>query len=136
MATKPYIKLDLDWREDPKVMDYEDRYGKAALVDLVMLFCALGEGGGTIDMKDNGQKLHLQRVVGKKGKPLETWLDRVAECGLIDADAWHAVRRIGSERSIRDGTARQKRRQYAAEASFAAACKRRERAEADARGEP
>ena len=34
---KPYIKLDMDWREDPKVMLFEERYGKAALVDRVAL---------------------------------------------------------------------------------------------------
>ena len=65
MATKPYIKLDTDWYDDPKVLDFQDRYGKAALVDLIKLFCVLGEFYGTIDLKDNAQKLRLQQVLGK-----------------------------------------------------------------------
>lgn len=123
---KPYMKLDFDWYEDSKVLDFQDRFGKAALVDLLILFCVLGEFYGQIDFKDNGQKLRLQKALGKKGKALVTFIDRVADCDLINAEAWKALQRIGSDRSIRDGTARRNRRQYALDASKAAAEKRKE----------
>ena len=126
MAAKPYIKLDCDWYDDPKVLDFEDRFGKSALVDLVKLFCVLGEHYGSIDLKDNGQKIRLQQVLGKKGKALATFLDKVAACGLINGEAYHGIQRIGSERSVRDGTARRNRREYALAASQAAAEKRNE----------
>ena len=126
MAAKPYIKLDTDWYDDPKVLDFQDRYGKAALVDLVKLFCVLGEFYGSIDLKDNGQKIRLQQVIGKKGKALTAFLDKVASCGSINAEAYKALQRIGSDRSIRDGTARKNRREYALAASQAAADKRKD----------
>ena len=52
---KLWMKLDVDWRDDPKVMDYEDRHGKAALVDLIGLFCCLAEFDGMIDLKEQRQ---------------------------------------------------------------------------------
>lgn len=121
---KPYIKLDFDWREDPKVMLFEERHGKASLVDLVQLFCVLGEFGGCIDMNDEASRLRVQKVLGKKGRAVEQFLDRVAGCGLISADGWSGFKRVGSERSVKDGTARTKRRDYALSASAAAAEKR------------
>ena len=129
MAAKPYIKLDCDWYDDPKILDFQDRYGKAALVDLVKLFCVLGEFYGTIDLKDNGQKIRLQQVLGKKGKALTAFLEKVASCDIINAEAYKALQRVGSDRSIRDGTARRNRREDALQASQAAADKRNGRYE-------
>ena len=126
MAAKPYMKLDTDWYDDPKVLDFQDRYGKAALVDLIKLFCVMADFYGTIDLKDNGQKIRLQQVLGKNGKALTAFLDKVASCDLINAEAYHGLQRVGSERSIRDGTARRNRREYALAASQAAADKRAE----------
>ena len=126
MAAKPYIKLDTDWYDDPKILDFQDQYGKAALVDIVKLFCVLGEFYGSIDLKDNGQKIRLQQVLGKKGKALTSFLEKVAACGIINAEAFHGFQRIGSERSMRDGKARMNRREYALAASQAAAEKRNE----------
>lgn len=126
MAAKPYIKLDCDWYDDPKTLDFQDRYGKTALVDLVKLFCVLGEFYGTIDLKDNGQKIRLQQVLGRKGKALASFLDKVASCGIINAEALELLQRVGSDRSIRDGTTRKNRREYALAASQAAADKRKD----------
>ena len=123
---KPYMKLDFDWYEDPKVLDFQDRHGKAALVDLIKLFCVMGEFYGQIDLKDNAQKLRLQKVLNKRGKALVAFIDKVANCDLVDAEAWKGLQRIGSDRSIRDGTARRNRRQYALDASKAAQEKRKE----------
>ena len=131
MAAKPYIKLDTDWYDDPKILDFQDRYGKAALVDVVKLFCVLGEFYGSIDLKDNGQKIRLQQVLGKKGKALSSFLEKAASCGIISAEALEGIQRVGSDRSVRDGTARRNRRDYAIAASQAAAEKRNE-----AKGEP
>lgn len=121
---KPYIKLDLDWHEDPKVLEFQMRYGKAALVDLIDLDCALGEFYGSIDLGDTAQRMKLERYVGKRGKALAKFLDKVASCGLIDAEAYKELRRIGSERSVRDGECRRNRREYALAASDAAKRKR------------
>lgn len=124
MATKPYIKLDVDWYDDPKIDLFQHRHGKAALVDVVKLFCVLGEFYGTVDLKDDEQRLRLQKVVGKKGKALIAFLDKVAACGIINEEAYRGLQRIGSNRSIRDGTSRKSRREYALAASQAAADRR------------
>lgn len=118
---KNYIKLDLDWDSDPKVMDYESRYGKAALVDVVRLFCAMGEFFGRIDLADNGQRLKLQARLKKKGRALDSFLERCAGCGIVSPEALHALRVVCSDRSLRDGEARLRRRESAAAASDASA---------------
>lgn len=123
---KPYIKLDQDWRSDPKIMDYESRHGKASLVDVIQLYCVLGEMFGSIDLNDNGQRLRLQSVIGKKGKALDRFLDDVAECGIISAESLKIYRRIMSERSMRDGAVRKRRRESALAASEKAAESRAE----------
>lgn len=124
-----YIKLDLDWYDDPKILEFQDRYGKASLVDVIKLYCALGEFYGQIDLKERAQALHLQKVLGKKGKALDAFLEKCASVNLIKADAYKAFRRVASDRSIRDGEIRRTRRQNAIDASAAAAEARKKKAE-------
>lgn len=128
-VANPYIKLDFDWHADPKILDFQDRYGKAALVDIIDLYCVLGEFFGTVDLKDNAQRLRLQQVLGKRGKALESFIEKAASCGIVNEEAWRELGRVGSDRSIKDGTARLKRRRYAEEASQAAADRRRAKRE-------
>ena len=123
---KPYIKLDMDWREDPKVMLFEERYGKAALVDWVALMCLMGEFGGSFCLDDEATQLRVQKVLRKKAKATEQFLEKCADCGLIDEVGLYTFRRVGSARSIKDGEARAKRREYAIAASEAAREKRLE----------
>jgi hypothetical protein len=123
MATVPYIKLDWDWREDPKVMAFEYDNGKAALVDLIELFCLMNEFGGTLDMTDTATRLKTERKLRKYGQALEGFFNKVADAHLIDKDAWYAFQRAGSARSIKDAETRQKRREYAASARDAKAAK-------------
>lgn len=126
MAGGYWIKLDWDWRDDPKVMAFEDEHGKAALVDLVQLWCVMGEFYGRLDMADRGQRLKAQRRMGMGGPELEAFLDQVAECGLISPEAW-ACGVASSERAVKDGEKRQRRKDSAIRASQAAAEKRREK---------
>ena len=118
-----FIKLDWGWRDDSKVMDYEDRHGKAALVDVIVLFCLMSEFGGCIELADRGARLRCERALGKRGKALDRFLEGVAECGIVKAE-WLAAGRVASDRSLRDGKRRQARREAAAAASEAAAAKR------------
>lgn len=135
MPRKPYIKLDYDWREDPKVMLFEDRYGKASLVDLVTMFILMADAGGSVDLADPGQVLKAKRALGKKS---EGEVAKVAECmvdcGLASKEGWEAARRVCSARSMRDADTAAKRRESAVAASEAAAAKRRRSASADAVG--
>lgn len=114
-----FIKLDWDWREDPKAMDFESRHGKAAMVDWVMLMISMQEippleaSPGIIDYNDNGQRLKLERNMGKKGKALERFVGWCAECGLVSADEWERFRHIGSSRSVHDAEARARRKEAA-----------------------
>lgn len=108
-----YIKLDMDWYDDPKVLEFKDLYGKAALVDVVKLFCALGEFFGQIDLNESAQRLHLKKVLSKTDKSLRSFLEKCASVDLIDKEAYEAFGRVGSARSIRDGEARSRRKQRA-----------------------
>ena len=120
-----WMKLDWDWREDSKVMEFEDEHGKAALVDLIQLMCVMSEFYGQLDMKDKGQRLKAQKRMGMCKADLEKFLDQVAECGLISLEAWRIQSVAASERSLKDGKARQSRKDSATRASIAAAEKRR-----------
>ncbi len=120
---KPYIKLDLDWREDAKVILFEKRYKKAALVDLIQLFVLMSEFGGLIDMEDEATQLRVQKVLGKSAHDVEVFFDRCAACGIIDATLW-SIKHASSERGAKDAEARRNRREYAIAASAAAAEKR------------
>lgn len=122
-----YIKLDWDWADDPKVMEFRELNGKAALFDLVQFYIALSKVGGVFDFNDRQSVLVMQSTLGKRGKALMTFINKVAACGLIDKDAWEQLKRAGSDRSIKDAEAMEKRRDYAAEASKAAAEARRKR---------
>lgn len=119
-----WMRLDWDWREDPDVMEFEDEYGKAALVDLIELYCVMSEFYGILDMNDKGQRLKAQRKLGMTKTELETFIDQVASCGLISQEAWSVLGKVSSERSIKDGNARRTRKEAALKASEAAAEKR------------
>lgn len=126
---KPYIKLDNDWMRDPKVLAYKAMRGKGRLVDVVLLFNLLGETGGSFSIADKGSLMLAEEMIGKKGKHLASFFDDMAEVGIISKDAWESLGRVGSPRSIKDAEARANRRNYAIEASKAAAEKRSEAAE-------
>lgn len=127
-----WFKMDVHWRDDPKIMLYESRHGKAALVDVVELFGLLHELYGCVDMNDAGHALLASKRIGKRGKALEKFFDDVAECGIVNEAAWRELRRVGSERSMRDADARKRRRDAAVTASEAASRKRKK----DADGAP
>lgn len=119
-----WIKLDWDWREDEHMMEFEDEYGKAALVDVIQLFCVMSEFWGVLDMNEKGQRLKAQKKLGMNEEQLRDFITRVAECGLVSKDAWVALGKVSSERSIKDGKQRLTRKEAAAKASEAAAEKR------------
>ena len=105
MAESYWIKLDHHWRDDPKVMVYEAEHGKAALVDVIELFCLMSEFGGVIDLGDKGARLRCEKQLGLKGAKLDRFVDSVAACGIVSAEWWDARGIVGSERSLRDAQA-------------------------------
>lgn len=122
-----WIKLDIDWCSDPKILGFRDQYGKAALVDVVNLFCALSEFEGKIDLSVPSQRLFLERTVGKTGKGIRTFLDRCASADLIKRGCYEAFGLVASERSMRDGVKRKRRREAAVDAGVASGEARRQK---------
>lgn len=129
MAGSFWIKLDWNWREDAKVLAFEDEYGKAALVDLIQLWCVISEFYGELDMKDKGQRLKAQKQMGMSRTELETFLDQVAEYDLISLESWRIRKIVGSKRSLKDGNARRARSESATKAGLASGQSRRSSAE-------
>lgn len=137
MAESYWIKLDHHWRDDPKVMVYEAEHGKAALVDVIELFCLMSEFGGVIDLGDKGARLRCEKQLGIKGAKLDRFVDSVAACGIVSAEWWDARGIVGSERSLRDAEKRQRRRDAQATATAAAKAARAAKASGgDAGGVP
>lgn len=120
LVAKPYIKLDCDWMHDPKIILFRSKYGKAALVDVLTVFILMSEMGGIVDLSDEASMLKARQELGKSKKAVYELVDRMAECGIVSKESWEILRKVGSERSIKDATAKANRRNYAIEASKAA----------------
>lgn len=129
MATKPYIKLDIDWRDDEKVLRLEGEYNKSYLIDWVGIMCLMSRFDGCIDMTDKITSRIVCRSLRKSLTSVKKSVDAFAEVGLIDKGAWERSELVMSERSLKDAEAKRKRRQYALEASEAAAEARRRKRE-------
>lgn len=130
---KPFIKLDYDWREDPKVMLYEKRYKKAALVDLVTMFVLMADCGGYVDSTDEGHMLKACKALGMGEDGVLKVFGRMIDCGLADKGAWERSGIVCSRRSIAAFESADRRRESALEASKAAAEKRRAKTASDDR---
>lgn len=129
---KPWIKLDLDFEDDPKLLDYFDRWGERDYKYIIRLFLSLGEFDGRIEyQKNNGHRLKLRKRMGLPEKQLDAFIGRCIEVGIVDPDGWREFGVVANGRAIRDGQARQTRRECAGNASAKAAEKRKRRTVAD-----
>lgn len=106
-----WIKLDRDWLQDIKVIDFKRKYGKAALVDVVQLFILMQQyPDGLVDMNAERNVANAELIIGKKGRKLSEFLDRAAGCGLIDAELWDSFRHVTSNRAAKDAMRRTRQR--------------------------
>lgn len=126
MVNSRYIRLDLDWREDPKTMLFEERRGKGALADWVSVMCLMAEFGGGFSMAEPGTVLRVRKALGMTEARCRKLFGDLAECGLIIPSAWEGTQLVTSRRAMADAERVAKRRNLAASASAAAAAKRRE----------
>lgn len=125
-----YIKLDWEWRRDPKVRKLRAMYGKGALADLPQLFILMSVHCGRVDLNDVGDELDATDRMEMSRERLDAYLAKCAACGIIDED----MLRMGivtSNRAVKDAVVRTSRAESAKAASDAAARKRREK-----RGDP
>lgn len=107
-----WIKLDSNWLQDIKIIDFRGRYGKAALVDVIQLFILMQQyPDGLVDMTQARNVANAELIIGKKGKALYKFLDRAAECGLIDAGLWESFRHVTSNRAATDAMRRTRQRE-------------------------
>ena len=125
-----YIKLDWEWRRDPKVRKLRAVYGKAMLADLPQLFILMGIHGGRVDLNDVGDELDAVDRMEMGRERLDAYLAKCAECGIIDAGML-GMGIVTSNRAVKDAEKRISRVESAMAASEAASRKRRER-----RGDP
>lgn len=107
-----WIKLDSNWLQDIKIIDFRGRYGKAALVDVIQLFILMQQyPDGLVDMTQARNVANAELIIGKKGKALYKFLDRAAGCGLIDGGLWESLRHVTSNRAATDAMRRTRQRE-------------------------
>ena len=132
MMAKPWIKLDLDFEDDPKVMDYFDRHGERDYKSIIRLFLALGEFDGRIEYRDNnGHRLKFRKRMHMTDKQAEAFIGRCMEVGLVDPDGWREFGVIANGRAIKDGDARRSRRESAVNAGAISGERRRARRDSE-----
>ena len=73
--------------------------------------------------------MRARQALGKTDKGIDKLMGALAECRLIDKASWERSRIATSERAVRDADQKARRREFAANASAAAAAKRRAGAE-------
>ncbi len=106
-----WIKLDTNWLQDLKIIDFRGKYGKAALVDVVQLFILMQQyPDGLVDMNQDKNVANAELIIGKRGAKLDEFLDRAAECDLIDETLWKSFRHVTSNRAADDAMARTRQR--------------------------
>ena len=120
-----WIKLDYDWRDDLKVIAFEQEHGKAALVDVIQLFVLMSRCGGVVDLSDAPTRKLARDLLGKTDKKLDQFVGWCAACGIVDAGLWEACRHATSNRASSDAQRMRNRQDSAEAASRAAAAKRR-----------
>ena len=111
MAQK-YVKLDWNWADTPESCLLRKRYGRKALLDWIQLMVGMSMFGGSIDVNDEMQMDALMGLMRKSEAGVREAIDRCADCGLIDADAWRAFGRAGSARALRDARAYEGRKEW------------------------
>lgn len=106
------MKLDWNWADTPEANLLRKRHGRKALLDWIQLMVAMSMFGGVFDSNDEMQMDAVAKLMRKNEAGVTEAVDRCAECGLVDPDAWRAFGRAGSERALRDARAREGRRQW------------------------
>lgn len=92
-----YMRLDLDWLQDEKMVLYRQRHGRASPLDALAVFMAVIEGGGRLDMGDALQRAFMVSRTGMRGKRLDRVLSGMAEVGLVNP-VLHGAGVVTSER--------------------------------------
>ena len=120
-----WIKLDYDWRDDVKVIAFEQAHGKAALVDVVQMLVLMSRCGGSVDLSDPPTRQLARAVMRMTDTKLDRFVGWCAECGIVDASLWESSRHATSNRAMKDAQKMRARADSAEAASRAAAEKRR-----------
>lgn len=120
-----WIKLDYDWRDDLKVIAFEQAHGKAALVDVIQLFVLMSRCGGVVDLSDAPTRKLARDLLDKTDAKLDQFVGWCADSGIVDAGLWESCRHATSNRAAGDAQRMRNRQDCAEAASRAAAEKRR-----------
>lgn len=106
---KPYVKLDLDWRKDPKVRELRERHGLKGELAWVNMMCVFGRIEGAFDTKDPEHMAIARDAMRTSDEKVLLFCSWFAECGLIDPAVYARDGRASSARAAREQRARKGR---------------------------
>lgn len=117
---RPYLRLDIDWFDDPKFIDFETKNGHKLTGDALKVFTVCRtldreEMTGIVDMNNSADAALLARKCNLTDKALRKLLDAMAQCSLIDKCGYE-LGLVGSERTIFEAEESARRKAQSSEA--------------------
>lgn len=110
---KLYMKLDLDWMDDDKFIEFEALNGHRYTGDAIKVFTVCRLCGGAIRTDNVAHMVKLRRKTDLGDDALSDLLHRMAQVGLIDQTAYTELGIIGSRRTMQEGEEAEKRKESA-----------------------
>lgn len=98
-----WMRLDTDFYRDMKFRLVVRKYGKQAAYDALCIYSMCAHNYGVLDLNDEMVRLWVLDELAITDKALETLLEKLADCALIDP-AMLSMGKITSERLSTEGS--------------------------------
>lgn len=107
-----YVKLDTDWRDDPKVALLRERHGCKAEFAWMNMIIVMFVCDGVFDANSKHAMAIAKRYMRTTEKKIRQYIEWFAECDLIDAEVYATHAHVTSTRAEREQRARKGRQRF------------------------
>lgn len=86
MAVTKWMRLDVDFWHDPKIVSLRRNKSDATAFKVIQLYCLATSRNGQINLSDPIERTWVESELSLTGKKLDNLLRTLAEYRIIDAD--------------------------------------------------